>query len=132
MAIINQEELAEILQRLAKKIGINDETNITIGEICKKIHNQNLCYQSETKEINLMNPDYKNAFFIRNAELQYDRTHFPNTFEHDCVVSLKLVNNNKIQLTDINNKKVYVDYDGDNVKVKLKEIPVDLYLKLIG
>ncbi|MGL5711527.1 MAG: hypothetical protein ACRCX2_00790 [Paraclostridium sp.] len=132
--IIDQEELSEILNRLAKKVGLQITEEITIKELCKKVNNQNLCYGSENKEINILRPNFKNAFFVKNAYLEYsNKGKTGDNFDHDYITGIKMLNKNEIQLKDINNKKYNLEYDGENVRVMIPNgIPLDLYFKLIN
>lgn len=126
---LDHDEIADVLTKLASKIGIGFEEKVTMAELVKKVANQNLCYQTEAKEINLLEPSFKNAFFIKNVSLELDEE---IEIDKEAIVGIKMINKKNIILKDLNGKKTRVKYDGDNVRFKIKEIPVDLYFKLIN
>ena len=132
--VLDGKELNDILVRLATKIGIKIEEKITFEEVMKKIVNQNLCYQNEKLEVDILDPGFKNGFFIKNGEFIYDKD-LTLDFDHEYVVGAKFLNKNTVQLTDMNGKKINLEHDpelGKGVNVKFKEMPLCLYFKLIS
>lgn len=134
--VLDDKDLNDIIARIANKIGVKLDEAITLNEVMKKVVNQNLSYINENTEIDILGPGIKNAFFLKNAELVYNKDNTKN-FNHDYVVGAKFINNKTIQLTDINGKKINLTHDvenGDNyVGVKInKKIPLDIYLKMIS
>lgn len=132
--VLDDNDLNDILTKLAKKIGVKFDEKITIGEIMKKVVNQNLCYQNETQEINILKPGFKNGFFIKNGDFKYDKNPTAD-FDHDHVIGAKFLSNKIIQLVDVNGKKIRVEHDPEaqtGVYVSLKEMPLCAYMKLIS
>ncbi|MGL5718656.1 MAG: hypothetical protein ACRCX2_36970 [Paraclostridium sp.] len=131
--VIGDRIINDILGRLSIKLGIALDEEITLNEIMKKVQNQNLSYQNNDVEIDLFEPCFKNGFFVRNCELVYDKINSSN-FDHALVVGAKFLSKKIVQLKDIYGRKLNVKHDIENddfVKVKIKEIPLCTYLKLV-
>lgn len=132
--VLDYNELELLLISIGKKIGITTDEKISIGELIKKIYNQNLTYQNEVREINLLKPSFKNSFFIKNVDLIINNEEIKNSgIDADVIHLIKMVNNRQIEIKDMNGKKIRVNYNDSNIKVKIKkELPLDLYFKLLN
>ncbi|MGL6098424.1 MAG: hypothetical protein ACRC0G_02245, partial [Fusobacteriaceae bacterium] len=124
--VIGDKIVNDILRRLSLKLNIPLDEEITLNEIMKKVQNQNLNYQNHDTEIDLLDPCFKNGFFVRNCELVYDKVSNVN-FDHSMVIGAKFLSKKIVQLKDLYGKKLNVTHDvesGDYVKVKVKEVPL--------
>ncbi|MGL6099849.1 MAG: hypothetical protein ACRC0G_09530 [Fusobacteriaceae bacterium] len=131
--VIGDKIVNDILGRLAIKLGIGLDEEITLNEIMKKVQNQNLNYQNHDIEIDLLEPCFKNGFFVRNCELEYERISTIN-FDHNLVVGAKFLSKKTVQLKDLYGRKLNVNHDLENddyIKVKVKEVPLCTYMKLV-
>lgn len=131
--VIGDKTINDILDRLALKLGIGLDEEITLNEIMKKVQNQNLNYQNNDIEIDTLDPSFKNGFFVRNCELVYNKDVSAN-FSHNMVVGAKFLSKKIVQLRDIYGRKINVNHDveeDDYVKVKIKEVPLCTYMKLV-
>ncbi|MGL5717626.1 MAG: hypothetical protein ACRCX2_31720 [Paraclostridium sp.] len=131
--VIGDKIINDIIGRLAMKLGISLDEEVTLNEIMKKVQNQNLSYQSYDTEIDIFEPCFKNGFFVRSCELVYNKIN-SSSFDHNMVVGAKFLSKKIVQLKDIYGRKMNVNHDvesGDFVKVKIKELPLCTYLKLI-
>lgn len=129
--LLDHEEIEQLLMGLSKKTGITLDENITLSDIIKKVQNQNLCYKSSLNEINILKPTQKNAFFIKNASFSVEDKEFVN-IDKDEIVSVKLISDKKALITTFDKTKK-LEYTGENIKIKIeRDIPLDVYLDLIG
>ncbi|MGL4358709.1 MAG: hypothetical protein ACRCX8_20005 [Sarcina sp.] len=131
--VIGDKIINDILDRLALKLGIGLDDEVTLNEIMKKVQNQNLNYQNHDIEIDTLDPSFKNGFFVRNCQLDYDKDPSLN-FDHRMVVGAKFLSKKTIQLRDIYGRKINVNHDVENndyVKVKIKDVPLCTYMKLV-
>lgn len=127
--IIDCEQLNSMISEVAKKCGVDIDKE-PIDALSKKIENNNLYYTVECKEINVLNPGIKSAFFFKNAEIEITNPNliFGN-FDKEMIAKIKLVKD-KVQLFDIDNNKF--ECNKKDVHVRLKEIPIDLFFNLLG
>lgn len=129
--LLDHEEIEQLLMGLSKKTGITLNENITLSDIIKKVQNQNLCYKSSLNEINILKPTQKNAFFIKNASFSVEDKEFFN-IDKDEIISVKLISDKKALITTFDKTKK-LEYTGENIKIKIeRDIPLDVYLDLIG
>lgn len=129
--LLDHEEIEQLLMGLSKKTGITLNENITLSDIIKKVQNQNLCYKSSLNEINILKPTQKNAFFIKNASFFVDDKEFLN-IDKDEIISIKLISDKKALITTFDKTKK-LEYTGENIKIKIeRDIPLDVYLDLVG
>ncbi|MGL4998826.1 MAG: hypothetical protein ACRC5T_07665 [Cetobacterium sp.] len=129
--IIDYDEISELVNKLADKIGVSLEEEITLGEIVKKVQNQNLCYHTNLDEINLIKPTQKNAFFIKNAEFIINEETLDG-IDIDEIIAIKLINSKRAFIKTFSEKK-RVKYNGSNISVRInKTIPLDAYLEMLN
>jgi hypothetical protein len=131
--VLNHDQIADVLERLCKKIGIKNTDEVTVEELIKRVVNQNLIYNDNLKEVNLFKPSFMNAFLLKNGKFNFSEGVIPEKMDVDLVTSIKMNNNKELVVRDFHGNKAVVPYDGNNVSVVFnKPIPFDVAMQLFS
>lgn len=128
--VLDYEELVNVVEYLAKKVGFKLDEDIKLESLCKKIEHQNLAVSLNSDKIDVMQPGIKTAFFFKNVGLVFKKPYLNNKFDEDLISDIKVCKN-KVIITDLNNQKIELNKSDVNVKI-INEIPLDLYMNLIN
>ncbi len=128
---LDHNELSDIINKLGKKLGVNNK-QVTIDELSKKIINKNLQYITQKKEFNIEEPTLTASFFINNMSLSIRDGIIDETteFDIDLLIKIRQINGNQYELVDYNKNVIRVPKEDVFITMK-KEIPFELFLDII-
>lgn len=125
--VVDCQELIKMLGEIKKKFNLHND--VSVDDLCKKIENNNAYYTFQCKEIDVMNPSVKTAFFIKNCAIVIkDDAKVDNKFDKDMITSVRLIKN-RVHLLDINGNRAEVNKD--DVRIKNKPIPLELFMNVL-
>lgn len=121
--VLDSEQIVELISKLEKSFGISSKLS---EELIKKVENNNAFYNFTCKEINVLQPGIKNAFFFKNAILNFKNT--SPKFDEELVSKIK-ISKDKVQLFDIDKNKL--EMDKNDLTITIKDIPIELYMSML-
>lgn len=126
--LIDAYNLVDLIKDISVKFNLRDGDSI--DKLIKKISNNQAYYTLTMSELDIMEPTAKSGFFIKNCEILFKKDlKLPKFFNKKFITHLKLLKNRKVRLRDIENKQVDVDFD--DVKIRIKDMTIDLFLKTL-
>lgn len=129
--VLDHNELNEIVGYIAKKINVRLGDNVTFETICKKIEHQNLAVNYSKKEISVLEPGIKSAFFFKNVAIIFKKPYVNKFFDEDLITDIIPINKTKVMLIDMNNQKIEMEKSDIEFKI-VGNIPLDLYMSLMN
>lgn len=130
--IIDNDKIIYIMETIRKRALKNIE-DPTVHDVVKMMLNKNFIYEETIKEINLLEPKFITAFFIKYVDVKVDdeiREALKNKIDFDTIVKIKYMNDDFFRFEDLDKKSVKIKKS--NIKCSLKkDIPLETMLNIL-
>lgn len=126
--VLDYDQINQVIQNISAKFNL-DTSCESIDKFIQKVENNNYYCTVECKELHVLNPTIKNAFFFKNTEIVFNNLLVFGKFNPEMIVKVKKAKDRFVFL-DIDGNKF--DCHKNDVAIRIKELPLDLFMNLLS